>query len=526
MRKRYSISKKLIATLVGFTMVLAPVAWGGGLSAQAQGVKRGGTVTTELQNLVFGDVDPAYGSEPLWEADFMEAIFGELFTMQPNGKVGLSFANSAKLSNNNKTFTFTIKPGIKFSDGTPYNAQAVAYNIKRDLSLACICAPDFAYVKSVKAIGPLTVQVQMKQPDSVIEEAFVDSTPDWIASPTAIKKMGKTVFGEHPVGAGPFLVTSIDPGSKVTLKANPHYYIKGEPYLSGLTFTTGSVDQSAYSGLQSGASQIVAGIGTTSIINQALSQKQFQVKLLPGPIASSLEMNSFKPPFNNILAREAVSYALNPVQLKAINSPGKGGGLLVQDTQGPGGAYFQKNVPTYRGYNLAKAKQLVKQIGGLSFTLDAINTPASVTLITSIQSQLAQAGIKVKLVEEQLPLEMKQLGAGTWQAVTSAQGGLDPDVGSLNLYSRFSSPGYYTCCKDKTLDSMIQKTYDMANGPARQKAFQKIYAYIDSKAYIVPFYAAPENIIAAKNLAGLTAAPNPNGSVAITIPWATLHYAG
>lgn len=521
--------KKWIAPLLGISLVLGSVGWAGGLSAQAQsgGIKRGGMVTTELQNLVFGDVDPAYGQEPLWEADFMEPLFGELFTMLPNGKVGLSFANSAKLSNGNKTFTFTIKPGIKFTDGTSYNAQAVAYNIKRDLSLACICAPDFAYVKSVKAVGPLTVQIQMKQPDSVIEEAFVDSTPDWIASPTAIQKMGKTAFGEHPVGAGPFEVQSITPGSKVILKANPHYYVKGEPYLSGLTFTTGAVDQSAYSGLQSGTEQIVAGIGTTSIVNQALSSKQFNVKLLPGPIASSLELNSFKPPFNNIVAREAVAYALNPVQLKAINSPGQGGGPLVQDTQGPGGQFFEKTVPGYRGFNLAKAKQLVHQLGGnLSFTLDAINTPASVTEITSIQAELAKAGIQVKLVEEQLPLEMKQLGAGTWQAVTSAQGGLDPDVGSLNLYSRFSSPGYYTCCKDKTLDSMITKTYDMANGPARQKAFDQIYSYIDQKAYIVPFYAAPENIIADKNLAGLTAAPNPNGSVAITIPWATLHYAG
>lgn len=519
--------KKSIAALIAFLMAIGTMGGVGGLSAQAQsGIKRGGTVSTELQNLVFADVDPAYGSEPLWEADFMEAIFGELFTMLPNGKVGMSFASSAKLSNGNKTFTFTIKPGIKFTDGTPYDAQAVAYNINRDLSLACICAPDFAYVQSVKAIGPLTVQVQMKQPDSVIEEAFVDSTPDWIASPTAIKKMGKTAFGEHPVGAGPFEVSSIDPGSKVTLTANPHYYVKGEPYLSGLTFTTGAVDQSAYSSLQSGSTQIVAGIGTTSILNEALSSGQFDVKLLPGPIASSLEMNSFKPPFNNILAREAVSYALNPVQLKAINSPGPGGGVLVQDPQGPGGAYYEQKVPTYRGYNLAKAKQLVKQIGGLSFTLDAINTPASVTEITSIQSELAKAGINVKLVEEQLPLEMKQLGVGDWQAVTSAQGGLDPDVGSLNLYSRFSSSGYYTCCKDKTLDQMMLKTYDMANGPARAKVFDQIYSRIDQMAYIVPFYAAPENIIAVKNLAGLTAAPNPNGSVAITIPWATLHYAG
>ena len=98
-------------------MVLGSVGWVGGLSAQAQsgGIKRGGMVTTELQNLVFGDVDPAFGQEPLWEADFMEPLFGELFTMLPNGKVGLSFANSAQLSNGNKTFTFTIKPGIKFT---------------------------------------------------------------------------------------------------------------------------------------------------------------------------------------------------------------------------------------------------------------------------------------------------------------------------------------------------------------------------------------------------------------------------
>jgi ABC-type transport system substrate-binding protein len=298
--------------------------------AQAAGVKRGGTVTTIMQNVVFADVDPAYGSEPLWEADFMEAIFGQLFTAQPNGKVGMGFAAGYKYSNDNKTFTFTIKKGIKFTDGTPYNARAVAYNIKRDLSLACICAPDFAYVKTVKAIGPYTVQIGMSQPDSVLLQAFVTNTPDWIASPTAIKKMGKAAFGEHRVGAGPFEVSQIVPNSKVVLTRNPHYYVKGEPYLNGLTFEVQTVDQSAYSALESGSAQILSGISTPSIITQA--KGSYDVKLLPGPLVSNLELNSFKAPFNNILAREAVSYAIDPNEILAINSPGLG--QVVQGAQG------------------------------------------------------------------------------------------------------------------------------------------------------------------------------------------------
>jgi peptide/nickel transport system substrate-binding protein len=516
--------RRCTAALIAFVMVLFCLQWGATSgSAEAAPVKMGGTVTTILQNLVFADVDPAFGSEPLWEAQFMDAIFGDLFTALPNGKVGLGFAASDTLSNNNKTFTFTLKHGIDFSDGTPLNAAAVVFNIKRDLANACICASDFQYVKTVTATAPYTVQIQMSQPDSVIAQAFLGDTPDWIASPTAIKKMGNTAFGEHPVGAGPFEVSQIVPNSKVVLTKNPHYYIKGEPYLDGLTFETQTVDQSAYAALQSGSAQVLSGILTPSIITQ--SESQFHTILVPGPLVENLEMNSFAKPLNNVLAREAVSYAINPATILAINSPGLG--QVAEGVQGPGGQYYTKTVSGYHGYDLAKAQALVKQLGGLSFTLTGTTNATSITLLTSLQSQLAKANIHVKLATEQLPLEMKQLGEGTgWQAVTSETGGIDPDVGSLNLYSRFEAKGQYTCCKSTTLDQMVTKTYDLANGPTRANEFNKIFSWIDSQSYIVPLYAPPEDIIAAKNLDGLNdLVANPNGSVAISIPWATVHYA-
>jgi peptide/nickel transport system substrate-binding protein len=96
---------------------------------------------------------------------------------------------------------------VKFSDGTPLDAEAVAFNIKRDLKSTCTCRPTWP-VKSITTQGADTVVLNFSRPFAAVIASFIDSNANWTASPTALKKLGQRQFRIKPVGAGPFRVVS------------------------------------------------------------------------------------------------------------------------------------------------------------------------------------------------------------------------------------------------------------------------------------------------------------------------------
>jgi peptide/nickel transport system substrate-binding protein len=137
----------------------------------------------------------------------MNAIYGSLFELGPNGTIIPDLATGYSFSNGGKTITLDIRQGVKFTDGTPFNAAAVAWNINRDLKSTCTCKPTWP-AKSVTAPSPSTVVVNLVLPDGAFIAQIFDSTADWIASPTAVQKMGEKAFAVKPVGAGPFELVS------------------------------------------------------------------------------------------------------------------------------------------------------------------------------------------------------------------------------------------------------------------------------------------------------------------------------
>lgn len=470
--------------------------------------KTGGSLTIITQNNIFLSLDPSNNQFASMGQGFFNSIFGNLFYERPDGSVAKGLVTSDRFSNGYKTFTFSVKQGLKFTDGTPFNAAAVVYNIKRDIAAGCItygtCDGIFKNVTTVTAPSQYTVQMQMSAPSPTLLAAFVNTPPDWIGSPTAIKKEGKVGFGQHPIGLGAYEVQSFSSNAKVVLTKNPNYYVKGQPYLDKITFLNGSVDQSSYAALESGSAQVVVGITTPSIVNEAKSG--FNVDLVKNPVANFLSLNTSVPPFNNMTAREAVAYAADQQRIVELNSPGLG--KTVEDTQGPGAYGFQARVPGFRNYDLNKAKSLVAKLGGLSFSIMGGSTPASQLELTSLQSTLAAANIKVKLIPASVAQTKEALLTGKWTAQLGAMGGVDPLVGSFSYLNYLKSSGVYTCCHDQTLNGMINQLNSMPNSEQRLKMIGQINHYVVAqKQYIVPLYSAPDTVLSSKSVVGLTAAP-------------------
>ena len=132
-------------------------------------------------------LDPATNVNGAADQDQMNSIFGQLFQLAEGGKLVPDLAASATPSAAGKTWTITLQPNLKFSDGTPLDGAAVVANWKRDLANPCTCKPILPPVKSITAPSATTVVLSLGAPDGAFQNQLLVANLNWIASPTAIR---------------------------------------------------------------------------------------------------------------------------------------------------------------------------------------------------------------------------------------------------------------------------------------------------------------------------------------------------
>ncbi len=490
--------KAAVLALVGVaSLAVGGVAAGSSLRAHHghAAVHTGGSVTMLISSdLTWTSLDPLKGTSEQW--DMFNAIYGGLFEPGPNGPVP-DLATGYTVANKGRTIVLHLRQGVRFQDGTPFNASAVAYNLRRDLNpkSACVCALDFP-IASIATPAPYTVVLHLLRPFSPIINAFLDNTPDWIVSPTALRKEGATKFGLAPVGAGPFEVVANQPGTSLKLKRNPHYWQAGHPYLSSLNFFLTPSDESAYEDLQANSAQAYGCMQTPSLVAKARAQYQVSTVQPSCNGLMAIQLNTKKAPFNDIRAREAIYYATDA---EAINKSLYGGtASLVQTVAGPGQLFEQTKVAGYRNYDLNKAKALVKQLGGLSFNLDTESGP----IATELQTEWAAAGIKVTISNPASLLAAIQLyHSGNWTAYVTPEGSYDPGAGT-GLGFRYGSQSPFTGVSSPTLDHLLAEGSSTWNMAARAKIYQQVFQLITKQAYSPVLFSIPTYNVSDRSLSG------------------------
>jgi peptide/nickel transport system substrate-binding protein len=432
-------------------------------------------------------LDPATDTEAAANAPYFDAIYGDLFVQGPGTKISPGLAQGYSVTDGGKTVTITLRPGVTFQDGTPFNAEAVAYNIERDLNPknACACDANFP-VSQITTPNATTVVMTLSHVYAPIMEAFIDSPPNWIVSPTALNKLGEKQFSVMPVGAGPFEVVSNEPDAKLVLKKFPGYWQKGHPYLDSVTYTTIGNDESAYEALLTGEGDVYQGLTLQSIEKEAAKKFIVSPTALTEPYV--IQLNTSIPPFNNILAREAIYYATD---VKAIDQGlAHGAYPITESPTGPDGLFYEPTVPGYRNYDLAKAKALVKQIGGFTVSLGTINEVLETEVDEALSAEWAKAGIKTTLSSYGLEPLVASFSSGKWQAMLQSAGDTDPALG-IGLSARFLSTGPFSGIHDPALDALINEGADTYNPAARAKIYKQAFAYIAQKAYAPFLFTVP-----------------------------------
>lgn len=358
---------------------------------------KGGELTFATESDV-ATLEPGAAAQPADKVITL-GIFDPLTTYE-DGKVVPYLAKSIDGSEDLKTYDLELRPDVTFQDGTKLDAEAVVKHFDRlkDPATACPCQADVSIIdKMDTADGPtgLKVTFHLKSP-SVAFPSLLAGSDGYIESPTAVAKEGVN-FKNKPVGTGPFSLTEFSPGERVVLTAYPGYWQKDDdgiqlPYLDKLTIVPIPDSGQRVAALQTGDIDLFQTADSGTI---AQSEKAgFEAQKISGSSSTVILLNNTKPPFNDVKARQALAYAIN----KDVINQRVYDGVRVPSyssfaTDSP---FYDKGVGTPK-YDLAKAKALVKELGGLKFSLACIPTPEADQILKLVQQMGQQAGMTISL---------------------------------------------------------------------------------------------------------------------------------
>ncbi|MGH8059064.1 MAG: ABC transporter substrate-binding protein, partial [Candidatus Entotheonellia bacterium] len=180
---------------------------------------------------------PAQGSHTAWIAN---NIFNSLLTLTPppERKVVPELAKSWEVLDAGKTYVFHLVEGVKFHDGTDFDARAAKWNFDRilDPEVKSWVRPYYQEVQQVEVIDQYTLRIRMQEAFAILPmvlAGYFQGVP--MASPKSYETYGKD-WGRHPAGTGPYMLKEWEPGRHVILVKNPHYFKKGLPYIDTLEF--------------------------------------------------------------------------------------------------------------------------------------------------------------------------------------------------------------------------------------------------------------------------------------------------
>ncbi len=509
--------------------------------------KAGGSLTVLEGKGFSGDwplgLDPATNTTGSADQDYYNAVYGQLFELGDNGKLIYDLATGYQYSNGNKTVTIDLRPGVKFSDGSPLTASVVAWNWTRDLESPCTCSPATSWIVAhsnpkvdtsppapnvIKVLNPTTIQVNLLTPDGAFVNQMFDTIPNWIISETAFNKVGEKAFAQLPVGAGPFIMVSDSYSNEIVMRKNPAYWQapQGLPYLDNLTFKSVSGDEAAYEAMLAGEGQVYTDMSTPQLLSE--SQQHFDVLNQLGTSPYDLQLNTAVAPFNNPKAREAIYAMTNFTPI--LQNIFKNAYPVVEGFTGPGGICYQPKVAGYQGYDPTLAKQLVAESGLNKTTINfgtISSSPVASETTQALSQEWAAFGVKTTLHTYALNALIQAFTVNTgksWQAMIQTAGAYDP-AGGVGVGFRFMSTSPFSGVHDPKLDTILTEAAASSSLSVRCPLYNQAAEYI-AKNYYGPFYFsfAPANV-SVKGVAGpgLTS-PLPAVSVTPAILWEDVYY--
>jgi len=317
--------------------------------------------------------------------------------LQPNATgTGLlpDLASSWTIAPNGLTYTFHLRPDAKFSNGSPVTASDVVFSINRSRNFAGGWGFLLTAVKTITAPDAHTVVITLSQPHAPLL-ADLAMYAYSIVPENLVKSQGSSFF-QHPVGSGPFMVTSYNPDSEVDLARNPYFY-GTKPKISKVRVLIVPDDNTRVLMLESKKADVIEN-PPGNLVEQIDKTPGLSVQLYPSTRVDIIQLDQHFAPFKNVLVRQAINYAINR---KAIVQ------LAYQGHATPGASFmpykmkfFDSSIQPYP-YDPAKARQLLTQAGyphGFSaFLITVSGDVAGQAEAIVLKSELAAVGINISI---------------------------------------------------------------------------------------------------------------------------------
>jgi peptide/nickel transport system substrate-binding protein len=483
----------------------------GGSSSSSGGTKALVTVGTTD---VVASLDPAkgYGSG---DVALMNSIFQTLLWTPPGAsKPEPRVAESCKFDDP-KTYTCTIKSGLKFSNGQPLTAQDVKFSIDRVVKIDDSAGGAYLFepLKSTDAPDDQTVIFHLKRPTAtwpqVIAGVYGGIVPKGVFPPDKLLDSSKVI------GSGPYKLTKFESGRNAVLTPNPNY--TGEkPKNAGITVLYYQQPSAMRLAFEKGDLDVaIAWRSLTATDLKSLDGKQgINVVSLPGLDARYLAFNVDLAPGQQLAVRKAVAYTVDRESIAKNVYDGGVKPLYSIAPQGVPGATKPFEDVYGSAPDVAKAKQVLQAAG--------ISTPVPVTLWytpshygttssdewTEISRQLDSSGLfkaQLKSTEWQQYLDATG-GKGSYPAY---QAGWYPDYADAdNFLSGLLNGGWITNYKNAKMKALLEREQGSTNEGAREKAFAEIQQLAADEAPVIPLYQADYTLAAHDGIDGLRESVN------------------
>jgi len=422
----------------------------------------------------------------------MAALHDGLTRYKPGtAEVEPGLAQSWDIASDGLTYRFHLRHGVKFHDGTPFNARAYYDVLERQLNknfpyyiynmgtVQSFIDFTFSSLASYSVVDDDTIELKMKMPSAALLSSLA-MVWNGIESPAAVAKYGKDL-NNHPVGTGPFIFREWRQRDQIVLDANPDYW-RGRPKVDRLVFKEYPDPQTAALALKRGEVQIMGDVAT-QVVASLRGDSNIEILTQPGLAVSGLAMPNEIPPFNDKRVRQALNYAVDKDAINKALYQGLATTLVSPLPESQWG--FDKSMTGYP-YDPEKAKQLLAEAGvkpGLRIELLAYNSargynPVGAEQAVAFQGYLQKVGIETDIRRVDVGAYLAAIRSGKYTGLfitgfTGDNGDPDNFVGSL-FNSKRMPAGDTSHYKNPDVETMMEQAASVSDHDQRVALYTTI----------------------------------------------------
>ena len=403
-----------------------------------------------------------------------------LFYQTVEGEIVPALAVDYSVCPDGLVWTIYLREGVKFHDGTPFNAQAVKYNIDRFLTKPARFRFLLAKIAEVNVVDDYTIELRTYEPFAPLR-AHLAVGVTAILSPAAIEKYGDAI-GHNPVGGtGPFRFVEWARGDRIVLAANEDYW-GGRPYVDELIFEFVVEDAARLAMLAAGEAHVVFRVPAADV-PWLEADPTINVSHVPGVRTMYIAFNYQREPFTDVRVRHALNYAVNKEEI--VEYVLGGAGRVSDAPMVPEVFGYARQTPFE--FNPERARELLAEAGfpdGFSFTLHhpTGRYVMDAAIAEAVQAQLREVGVEAELVTKEwatyLGFLRTPLDESTMESFMLGWGSITLDA-DFSLFSLFHS-GEWTPVgrnrffyKNEEVDRLLEAARTIIDPTARLEMYER-----------------------------------------------------